>query len=244
MVGSGKDLPDEAQYNYWVNDWIFVAPSAIAHTFGSLARHRRRACGPKYRTRCHRPTIAPPSRHLLAFSYAQPTALESLAVPCCSTPPTFVTVYRDALTNVRIRLPWMHFYWAAHVHHALEAAAGVRALPLRAYVDVWLPRQGDSRMCRTNGSVAALLPPRPEPVWNGFQHALCPPHEHGRIVCRWTSPRCMADTPNGPETAAVPRTASVPSHRLPSSSLSQGRSPVYAPLEKNTVGIDEDNFAP
>ena len=145
MIGSGKDLPPEAQNNYWVNDWLMVAPSAMAHTFGAIARHRK--------------------------------------------------LYHDLLHLTNIRMPWMHFYWAAHVHHAVGAAAGVRALPVRAMIDVWLPRQGSERMCRTNASVHALLPTRPEPVWNGLQHALCP--DRGQIACRWTSPRCLADTPNG-----------------------------------------------
>ena len=36
MVGSGKNLEPDAQYNYWVNDWLFVAPSPTAHSFGLL----------------------------------------------------------------------------------------------------------------------------------------------------------------------------------------------------------------
>ena len=81
------------------------------------------------------------------------------------------------------------------IGNAVGAAAGVRALPVRAMIDVGLPRPGSERMCRTNASVHALLPTRPEPVWNGLQHALCP--DRGQIACRWTSPRCLADTPNG-----------------------------------------------
>jgi len=148
MVGSGRDLATEAHYNYWVNDWLFVAPSHTAHTFRAIASH--------------------------------------------------LELYSEALRLVGIRLKWMHFYWSAHVHHVLGAASGVRALPLRASVDLWVPHAGSrGRECRTNTTVHDLLPRRPEPVWGGFAHALCPPHEHGRVTCPWTSPRCMADTPNG-----------------------------------------------
>ena len=56
------------------------------------------------------------------------------------------------------------------------------------------------RKCATNVSVRRLLPRRPEPVWGGMQHALCP--MRGTLVCSWkSSPRCSADTPN----AAPPR---------------------------------------
>ena len=36
LVGSGRDIKAEAQYNYWVNDWLFVAPSRTARSFGLL----------------------------------------------------------------------------------------------------------------------------------------------------------------------------------------------------------------
>lgn len=139
LVGKGKHMKDEAQYNYWVNDWLFVAPSRTAHSFGLL--------------------------HANLAAYERENEL------------------------VGINLRWQHFYWAAHVHHVLRAAAGVRSLPLRADFEVWLGRHG--RQCRTNVSV--WLPRHPEPIWGGMQQALCPKHEYGRIVCPRDSPRCNAE---------------------------------------------------
>ena len=60
--------------------------------------------------------------------------------------------------------------WGVHVHHALGAASGVRALPLRADVDFTIARlAASSRLCATNVSVASLMPRRAEErEWASF----------------------------------------------------------------------------
>jgi len=82
-LGGGRgdgEMASEAELNYYVNDWLFIAPSSTADTFGAIAE-----------------------RHM---------------------------AYKHALAEVGIHTEWMHFYWAAHVHHALKSPPGY----------VWLSR--------------------------------------------------------------------------------------------------------
>ena len=98
--------------------------------------------------------------------------------------------------EVGIYAEWLHFYWAAHIHHALDVAAGVRPA-LEAGTDVGLARGvGNGRYCRANRSVAAWLPPAREgPVWGGMQTALCP--RVGQVRCPFESHFCSAQALEG-----------------------------------------------
>ena len=140
-MGNGDaEMHTEAEYNYYVNDWLLLAPSGTADTFGQLSE-----------------------RH---------------------------EAYREALREVGVTTEWLHFYWAAHVHHALHVASGVRRA-LEAGLDVSLARLATSgRSCRANRTVAELLPPLRTPVWGGMQRVLCP--HPGRIRCDWESHACSA----------------------------------------------------
>ena len=102
-----------------------------------------------------------------------------------------------------------HFFWAAHIHHALRVTEGVRPLPLRAAVDFTIGRLASSeRLCTTNVSVARHLPTYAEPQWGrvvvagageaaaaglSMTERLCP--ARGEVACKWSSLRCSVDTP-------------------------------------------------
>ena len=145
-MGKGDALMAlEAEHNYYVNDWMYLAPSITADSFSRLA-----------------------SQH---------------------------AAYSAALREVGITTEWLHFYWAAHIHHALHVASGVRRV-FDAGVDVTLARSAyEGRFCRTNRSVAHLLPAVRGAVWGGMQHALCP--FRGRVRCPWASHRCAANAEEG-----------------------------------------------
>lgn len=86
---------------------------------------------------------------------------------------------------------------AAHVHHALQVASGVRPA-LEAGTDFSFARIAQrARYCRTNALVAnqSELPPIRGPVWGGMQRRLCP--HVGRVVCAWGSHRCAASAREG-----------------------------------------------
>lgn len=142
---ASRRVSDEANFNYWVNDWLLLAPSRTLDSFAAISDR--------------------------------------------------IDDYRDGLREVGISIEWMHFFWAAHVHHGLRCADGVRALPLRAAVDFTIARLASAeRMCATNVSVAASLPTYSEPRWGGgLPERLCP--MRGAIACKWNSVRCSADTP-------------------------------------------------
>jgi len=148
-LGGGRgdgEMASEAELNYYVNDWLFIAPSSTADTFGAIAE-----------------------RHM---------------------------AYKHALAEVGIHTEWMHFYWAAHVHHALKVASGVR-MAVEAATDFSLARsaaKSTGRYCRTNRTVA--LPDVKASVWGGMQRRLCP--HAGRISCPWQSHRCTAEAMEGP----------------------------------------------
>ena len=140
-------MAPEAELNYYVNDWLLVAPSATADSFVAIS--------------------------------------------------DFHAAYRKALKDeVGIYAEWLHFYWAAHIHHALDVAAGVRPA-LEAGTDVGLARGvGNGGYCRANRSVAAWLPPAREgPVWGGMQTALCP--RVGQVRCPFESHFCSAQALEG-----------------------------------------------
>ena len=149
-MGNGdREMALEAEYNYYVNDWLLLAPSATADTWSALAE--------------------------------RPGA------------------YTDALKEVGIHTTWMHFFWAAHLHHALRASAGVQPC-LEAGRELVLVRfASKGRYCQTNVSVAASLPSVRGPVWGGMQRALCP--SPGRVSCPWQSHRCAATAVEGARAA-------------------------------------------
>jgi hypothetical protein len=152
MVGTDndKDMAAEAEYNYFVNDWLVAAPSATADTFVAV--------------------------------YEQHSA------------------YLAALKEVGIGTPWMHFVWAAHVHHALRVAAGVRACVEAGRELVLVRDASKGRYCRTSVNIAhSALPHVRGPVWGGMTHALCP--ERGRVSCPWNSHRCATTAIEGPRQA-------------------------------------------
>ena len=103
--------------------------------------------------------------------------------------------YRDGLREAGITVEWMHFFWAAHVHHGLRASRGVQPLPLRAGLDFTIARLASSeRLCATNVSVRPLLPAYTDAQWGqGMAGRLCP--QRGVVACKWGSLRCSADTP-------------------------------------------------
>ena len=150
-------ISDEANFNYWVNDWLLLAPSRTLDTFSAIYDR--------------------------------------------------IEDYRDGLREVGITTEWMHFFWAAHIHHALRVTDGVRPLPLRAAVDFTIGRLASSeRLCTTNVSVAHHLPTYTEPQWGRSNSAagsgaaglsmterLCP--ARGEVACKWSSLRCSVDTP-------------------------------------------------
>ena len=142
FTSTDRDMAREAEFNYYVNDWMFIAPSATADTFGQIAERHR--------------------------------------------------AYADALSEVGIYLNWLHFYWAAHVHHALHVSAGVRPA-LEVGTEFQLVRHAVSgRYCRTSARVAneSTLPMVRPPVWGGMAKALCT--RAGMVNCPWSSHRCAS----------------------------------------------------
>ena len=151
-------IADEANANYWVNDWLLIAPSRTADSFGSIYER--------------------------------------------------LTAYRAALAEVGISTEWMHFMWALHIHHAMHAAAGVRAIPgMRAAADFTIVRLANAeRLCTTNVSVQRYLPERAaETRWGGMADRLCP--MRGEVACKWQSLRCSVDTPSNARLASGRGTA-------------------------------------
>ena len=122
---------DEANFNYWVNDWLLLAPSRTLDSFAAISDR--------------------------------------------------IDDYRDGLREVGISIEWMHFFWAAHVHHGLRCADGVRAL-LRAQRSTSPSPALPSRSgCATNVSAAASLPTYSEPRWGaGCPNASAPCAEPSR----------------------------------------------------------------
>lgn len=98
--------------------------------------------------------------------------------------------YSEALAEVGIGLRWMHFFWSMHFHHALGLTAGVRA-PLLVGTDFGLLRHfghsATGQRCRSNVSVAALLPKPQAPVWQAARR-FCP--ARGQVTCEMSSLRC------------------------------------------------------
>ena len=142
MAGGDTRMPREAEFNYYVNDWLFLAPSATADSFAAISERRR--------------------------------------------------AYDDALDEVGIRVAWLHFFWAAHVHHALGVSEGVRPA-IEAGTEFNLVRlAASSRFCKTSALVAnaSVLPAVRPPVWGNMANALCP--RVGTVSCHWTSQRCAA----------------------------------------------------
>ena len=126
------------------------------------------------------------------FFLAPPATADSFA-----TLHTQQARYRLALAEVGIRPSWLHFYWAAHVHHALGISEGVMPT-LEAGTELGLARGAASgRYCRTGGGLVANasvdLPPMRGPVWGGMAHRMCP--RVGTVACPWDSHRCSAATP-------------------------------------------------
>ena len=80
---------------------------------------------------------------------------------------------------------WLHFLFAAHIHEALNASAGMRA----AHIDVGLIRTATTHACVINATVpAAQLPPIDEPMLPGMER-VCGAMR-GSIRCEASSLRC------------------------------------------------------
>ena len=98
---------------------------------------------------------------------------------------------------MRIEAPWLHFLYALHVHEALNATAGLRPT-LEAGFDVTLLRllfdddKQTPRLCRTNTSVAHLLPRPRQPMVEQVA-GMCPLASRGMVACKHRSPRCTLD---------------------------------------------------
>jgi len=109
---------------------------------------------------------------------------------------TFTAIYEHhgayslALREVGVTTEWMHFFYAAHIHHALNIASGVRQGP-EAGVEFNLVRlSSKGRSCFVNHTVE--LPHYLKlPIWGNMQAVLCP--HRGRIACQWETPRCSMD---------------------------------------------------
>jgi len=151
-MGGGEldmHMEREAEFNYYVNDWMFLAPPATADTFTLIAQHHER--------------------------------------------------YLAALAEVGVHQVWMHFMWAAHVHHALRVSAGVRPA-LEAGTEFNLVRLITSaRYCRSSivvPNVSDALPPVRGPMWGGMAKVLC--SRAGAVSCAWESPRCSSIAIEGP----------------------------------------------
>ncbi|KAL1530778.1 hypothetical protein AB1Y20_001676 [Prymnesium parvum] len=142
MVGEADAMSDEAEYNYFVNDWMLLAPSETADSLGAIGDN---------------------------FSS-----------------------YRAALREAGILVDWAHFYFAAHVHHALRIGRGMRPM-LHAGVDFNLIRLSGGaknslpRDCITNYSVRQSMPSLRGAVWPGMR-GLCP--FRGQVACQGDSIRC------------------------------------------------------
>jgi hypothetical protein len=112
----------------------------------------------------------------------------------CAPAPT-----AQALAEVSVRNLWLHFLFSMHVHEALNATLGLRPT-LEAGVDFTLLRllivEGESskpqRLCRTNESVAHLLPPVRQPMLPQMAD-MCPRASRGVVMCKHRSPRCAMD---------------------------------------------------
>lgn len=140
-MGNGdQNMVQEATFNYYVNDWFFMAPSKTANTFSAIYEHH--------------------------------------------------DAYSLALQEVGVTTEWMHFFYAAHIHHALSIASGVRRGP-EAGIEFNLVRlSSKGRSCYANHTVK--LPHYPKmPIWGNMQVVLCP--HRGRVACRWETPRCSMD---------------------------------------------------
>ena len=110
----------------------------------------------------------------------------------------------------------MHFYWAAHVHHALRVSHGVR-VALMAATEMSLARLTRvARYCRTGLTVAnasSRLPQVRGPVWGNMQRRLCP--YAGGAWCQWGSHRCAGSAARdaGGEASALYSTEGVSNER-------------------------------
>ena len=264
-MGGGQmdlEMAFEAEYNYYVNDWLFLAPSATVRRRAALlcsplylpgrlpapnstypagcqpqTLPARQAASPQRLPGYAAATMQLPPAANLAFGQIQAQLASSRADPSPAgeltgmgrarysvlagrhlhgphtfshllTPSqadTFMALatrheaYRLALREVGVATEWMHFYWAAHIHHALQLPAGVR-VALDAGTELGLARSAArGRYCNTNESIKTSLPralPAVRgPVWGGLQHTLCP--HPGHIRCAWTSHRCVADAVQG-----------------------------------------------
>ena len=88
-----------------------------------------------------------------------------------------------------MRLRWLHFFLASHVHDALRATGG-----LRGAFDVSLLRKANQHPCYANESdntALSLLPSPQEPLLPGMEH-VCGARR-GIISCAAESLRCALD---------------------------------------------------
>ena len=112
-MGNGDaDMVGEAEYNYYVNDWLVAGPSATLDSFAVLAEKRPRSAAPPPPPHAFPPHLLPPPPAFLAHRRSPSLAPAERR-------------YVAALAEVGVGgTEWLHFYWAAHVHHALGVAAG------------------------------------------------------------------------------------------------------------------------
>ena len=133
--------------NGFLNDWLWIAPSSTADSFGLISTH--------------------------------------------------FEAYAEALAELHITKQWLHFIYPLHVHYVLRATAGLRPT-LEAGIDLALLRflnsgnRFDGRLCRTNVSVAHLLPRVTQPM-HASVRGMCPARSAGAIACRLATARCAVD---------------------------------------------------
>ena len=90
--------------------------------------------------------------------------------------------YTAALDELSIRVRWLHFFFAAHIHDALRATGGLRAIPLP---DLTLARWAldvPPLRCGFNRSFETELPPPPPLMYAGMRN-LCSAPMRGLAQC-------------------------------------------------------------
>lgn len=94
--------------------------------------------------------------------------------------------YESAISEIGIRVSWMHFFFATHIVHAIRASAGVRVAAL-AHIDVTLTRRVHfSRVCPSSNTLdlpSTMIAQQHyhDTRWAGMPQQLCP--MQGAIVC-------------------------------------------------------------
>ena len=165
----------DAERNYFINDWFFVAPSATADTWSGL-HHRHNA----YVAALREVGIPLTWQHFMWAAH-----VHHAVMPRVSSPPLRPYPPRT------LRLPHPFTLHPSHPPRPsqLRIGAGVRPL-LDVGVTFTLARLANTRRCATGANLASLLPPIAEPMKPGMAQ-LCA--RRGEVRCSLEAKRCAID---------------------------------------------------